>query len=230
MSKSRFIKILVATLTLCLLLGAAIGVSAFAAEEDATEEYAIKYVSKNVEYGSKTYLYYAVAEDYIPEADRAEGKVWMNVYNADGSFAFKQFPEAELVYIDVLKANCYIFKTRGVPAKELNTIEMVQVVTESGAKSALESYSVEEYLYQRLYKEDFAAKTEADGKDYIRRNLYYNLLKYGAIAQQLLAPDAEDKIGGVSYVEADAATASLGRFEEPTKVVLRHDETNNTKP
>ena len=225
MSKSKFIKILVATLTLCLILGAAIGVSAFAAEEDATEEYAIKYVSKNVEYGSKTYLYYAVAEDYIPEADRAEGKVWMNVYNADGSFAFKQFPEAELLYIDVLEANCYIFKTRGVPAKELNTIEMVQVVTESGAKSALESYSVEEYLYQRLYgKEGFALKTEADGKDYARRSLYFDLLKYGAIAQKVLAPEAEDKIADATFVIAPAAKASLGRFDEPTKVVITHDD------
>ena len=228
MSKSKFIKILVATLTLCLLLGAAIGVSAFAAEEGGAEEYTIKKISKNVEYGSRTYLYYAVAEEYIPEADRAEGKVWMNVYNADGSFAFKQFPEAELVYIDVLKANCYIFKTRGVPAKELNTIEMVQVVTESGAKSALESYSVEEYLYQKLYNEGYALKTEADvgadGKDYKRRTLYYDLLKYGAVAQELLAPDATDKIGVASYLDVTDAALKGGFVPESSdRIIIRYD-------
>ena len=183
----------------------------------------IEILSKNAEYGSKTYLYYAVPVSDILVEDQAYGNVWLNVYNADGSLAFKQYPEAELV--KVWGEACFIFKTHGVPAKELNTVEKVEVETASGKKSAIESYSVEEYLYERLYKEDFAAKTEADGKDYIRRNLYYNLLKYGAIAQQLLAPDAEDKIGGVSYVNADAATASLGRFEEPTKVVLRHDVT-----
>ena len=226
MSKSKFCKILIATLSLCLILGAAIGVSAFAAEEDATEEYAIKYVSKNVEYGSKTYLYYAVAEDYIPEADRAEGKVWMNVYNADGSFAFKQMPEAELVYVDSLKANCYIFKTRGVPAKELNTIEMVQVVTESGAKSALESYSVEEYLYQKLYGEKFALKTEADGKDYARRTLYFDLLKYGAIAQELLAPDATDVIGDTSYLIASGTVATGKKFNPGEAVTLKYAGTD----
>ena len=224
MSKSKFTKILVAVLSFCLILGTIFGVSAFAEETENSKAAAPEIISKNVEYGSKVYLYYAVPVASIPEADRVEGGVWLNVYDADGTLAFKQF--AEEATDDIYGTVCYIFKTRGVPAKELNTVEKVQVETKSGAKSDVESYSVEEYLYDRLYDEGFVAKTEADGKDYIRRGLYYNLLKYGKIAQELLAPEAEDKIGGVSYVKADAATASLGRFEEPTKVVVHHDSAN----
>lgn len=186
----------------------------------------LKILSKNVEYGSKTYLYYAVPVRLVKADDRAAGNLWLNVCDEDGTLAFKQYPEEEqkMVWGEL----CYIFKTRGVPAKELNTVERVQVETASGDMSSVESYSVQEYLYDKLYEEGYAAKTEsdvgADGKDYIRRNLYYGLLKYGVLAQQLLAPDAKNKIGGVYYVNAPAATATLGRFEQPTTVAINYDD------
>ena len=158
MSKSKFTKILVTVLSFCLILGTIFGVSAFATETENSKAAAPEIISKNAEYGSKVYLYYAVPVASIPEADRVEGGVWLNVYDADGTLAFKQFAEkaTDDIYDD--GTVCYIFKTRGVPAKELNTVEKVQVETKSGAKSDVESYSVEEYLYDRLYNEGFVAK------------------------------------------------------------------------
>ena len=214
MSKSKFTKILIAVLSFCLLVGLAVGVTAFAAENEGAEgTYSTPVISsKNVEYGSKTYLYYAVPVASIPEADRVEGGVWVAISNADGTLAYNQLPEAETSMVNGVE--CYVFIGRGVPAKELNTVEFTQVITKSGAKSEVYSYSVEEYLYQKLYNEGFAAKTEADvgadGKDYARRTLYYDLLKYGAIAQELLAPGAEDKIGDSSYLDVKDAIAKGG--------------------
>jgi len=230
MSKSKFFKILIATLSFCLILGMTLCVTAFAAEDDVNENSATtpEIIAKNVEYGSKTYLYYAVPVASIPEADKVDGGFWLNVCDEDGTLAFRQYPEAEPVDIYGDGTVCYIFKTRGVPAKELNTVEKVQVETLSGAKSIEESYSVEEYLFERLYDEGFAIKgaedTGEDGKDYIRRNLYFNLLKYGAVAQELLSPEAQDKIGDIICATAPAATAPLGRYSEQTRIVLDHDE------
>ena len=227
MSKSKLTKILVTVLMFCLLIGTIVGVTAVAQEENAGEGLTPEIISKNIEYGSKIYLFYAVPVNTVPEEDRDPGKIWLNVYDADGTLAFRQYAEAETVDIYENGTICYIFKTRGVPAKELNTIEKIQVETASGAIGALESHSVEEYLFERLYEEGFATKTEKDtgedGKDYIRRNLYYNLLKYGAIAQELLAPDAEDKIGEINYVSAPEAKMTSGNVEHGSRFVISYD-------
>ena len=143
-----------------------------------------------------------------------------------GEIVYKSYPQAETV--DINGTECYVFISRGVPAKELNTKEYVRVMSASGGESRLEAYSAEDYLYQKLYGEAYAAKTAedvgADGKDYLRRTLYYDLLKYGAIAQELLAPDAADKIGDTVYAYAPAAVATLGELEAGTRMVLKYDE------
>ena len=192
----------------------------------------IEIYSKNVEYGSKTYLYYAVPKAQVPEADRTADGVWLEVADKiGGEIVYKSYPQAETVNID--GTECYVFISRGVPAKELNTKEYVRVMSASGGESRVEAYSAEDYLYQKLYKEAYAAKTAedvgADGKDYLRRTLYYDLLKYGAIAQELLAPDAADKIGDTVYAYAPAAIASLGELKAGTKMVLRYDKTLSEK-
>ena len=186
--------------------------------------------SKNVEYGSKTYLRYAVPVASIPASDRVEGGVWLEVCEADGTVVFeKLFPEAETQTVN--GKECYVFKSRGVPAKELNTQERVQVKTASGAESDFTYYSVEEYLYTKLYAERYATETSEgvsgvgmdDGKDYLRRTLYYDLLKYGAIAQELLSTSYTDKIGDTTYAKAPGAVATLGKLNAETKIKLVYD-------
>lgn len=221
MNKSKFAKILITALTFCLLLGAIVGITASASGETVTPEI----IASNVEYSSRTYLYYAVPVDSIPEADRnAENGFWLEVRNTDGSLVFsKVYPEAETSSKPGVE--CYIFKTRGVPAKELNTKEVVQVITASGAKSESVTWSVEDYLYGRLYGDKFATKTEADGDDYLKRTLYYDLLKYGAIAQELLCENITDAIGDTAYADVPAAVATLGKLDQGDYIRLEYDQT-----
>ena len=169
--------------------------------------------SKNIAYSSKTYLRYAVPVESIPVEDRVEGGVWMSVNKANGVHSFNKFPleETQTVY----GKECYIFETNGVPAKELNTVEMVYVQTASGAKSEVSYYSAEEYLYEKLYVEGYVEKTPEDGLDYSRRDLYYQLLAYGATAQELLAPYATDKIGDSVYVAPHEDLDAVAGFIEP---------------
>ncbi|MBO5316324.1 MAG: hypothetical protein J6B48_07850, partial [Clostridia bacterium] len=67
------------------------------------------------------------------------------------------------------------------------------------ADAQYKEYSVAEYLYSRLYKDDFINKTEADGVDYTRKLHYENTLAYGETAQMLLDKN-ETLITDYSYV------------------------------
>ncbi|MBO5316311.1 MAG: hypothetical protein J6B48_07785, partial [Clostridia bacterium] len=67
------------------------------------------------------------------------------------------------------------------------------------ADAQYKEYSVAEYLYSRLYKDDFINKTESDGKDYKRKVHYENMMAYGAGAQDLLN-EGEALITEYTYV------------------------------
>ena len=222
MRKSNLVKILVAMLTFSLLLGAIVGITTTAADEgDVYLENAD--VERNVQYESQTYLLYRVKKSAIKEEDKAT--LCMQIASTDGSIVGKITPKESGDY--------YVFTTQGVPAKEINTKEVVTIMSGSKAISPAITWSVEEYLYARLYADKYADVTEGgkaaygvdDGKDYIRRNLYYDLLKTGYNAQMVLAPDAEDKIGDSAFVVVNDALATYGKFDEPTKITLRYDDT-----
>lgn len=214
MRKSNFIKILITALTFCLLLGAIVGVTAAATEagaDSASELYLDGKVKSNVEYSSKTYLYYGVKKTDVLAED-VEG-LKLKVEDTEGNLVFYSYPTEDGDY--------YVFVTQGVPAKELNTKEVVTVMSGDKAISSPITWSVQDYLFSRLYKDGYAEDTDS-----LERALYYDLLKYGAVAQELLNKDAVEKIGDIVYVSAPAAVASLGKFDEPTKVVLKHDNAN----
>ena len=219
--RKSIIKVLVAVLTLSLLLGAIVGITAMAADEGEVYLKSAD-IERNVKYDSKTYLLYRIAQTAIAEDDKAG--LSLEIADAEGNFVGKVTPKVDGDY--------YVFVTQGVPAKELNTEEVVTVKSGSKAISPAITWSVEEYLYARLYADGYADVAEGgkatygvdDGKDYQRRNLYYDLLKVGVNAQQVLAPDAEDKIGDSAFVFASDALATYGKFDEPTKITLRYDE------
>ena len=219
MRKSNLTKILVAILTFSLLLGAIVGITTAADEGDVYLENAD--VERNVQYESQTYLLYRVKKSAIKEEDKAT--LCMQIASTDGSIVGAITPKEDGDY--------YVFVTQGVPAKEINTKEVVTVMSGSKAISPAITWSVEDYLYARLYADKYADVTEGgkaaygvdDGLDFERRQLYYDLLKYGVEAQKLLAPDAEDKIGDSAFVFADDALATYGKFDEPTKITLRYD-------
>ena len=207
MKKSRFLKILAPIVALGLLMGALFTVSASAtADEGATEAKAPEIISMNVEYGSELYLYYAV------DKGDAEGAPKLEVLS-DAEGTAVEYTVSTYNVETVHGKECYIFRTKGVAPKDLNKAQYVRAVVgeESGE---IKSASVELYLYTRLYKNGFAAKTAEDGADYTRRNLYYRLLRYGHAAQIVLyAGQSYTEIGGSAIMISGADGLASGKFD-----------------
>ena len=205
-------KIITALAFLSLVICLCFGIAAHASEEPTDGGETLNIMSKNVSYDANLYIYYAVPKASVPAGE----SFYLSGVDARGSFTVKEYTEEKVHGVE-----CYVFKTRGVSAKEINVAETVWVVAGDKVGESV-SYSVEQYLYERLYKEGFAAKTTADGKDYSRQRLYFKLLEYGATAQELLLPDAEDKIADTLYFGAPAGDAleGLGEFSEGKEIRL----------
>ena len=203
MKKTNLIKIFAPVVAIALLIGALVGISAFAAETP-------EIISMNVEYGSELYLYYAVDKASV------EGTPALEVVTADGT-VIKTVTKYEEETVNGVP--CYIFKTAGIAPGQINAIEYVRASGDNG-KGDIVSYSVEEYLYTRLFKQGFAAKTEADGKDYVRRNLYFGLLEYGRSAQNLFYRDSEDKIADSIFVAIKGNAQATGEYAVSDVITL----------
>ena len=196
MKKTNLIKIFAPVVAIALLIGALVGIGAFAAETP-------EIVSMNVEYGSELYLYYAVDKASV------EGAPALEVVTSDGTLIKTVTSYSEET---VNGTPCYIFKTAGIAPGQLNKVEYVRAAGSNG-KGDIVSYSVEEYLYTRLFKQGFAAKTPADGTDYYRRNLYFSFLEYGNSAQELFYSDDADKIGDSIFVAVKGNSALSGEYK-----------------
>ena len=191
----RPLKVLLSVLCAAVALSSLLGIAAYAASDDDPTPTVI---SKNVSYGSELYLYYAVPVSSIPTGETPR----LGVYDKTGNTL--KYTVTEYTEETVWGESCYVFRTRGVAPKDLNTVEYVKAESSGGAVGELVSYSVEKYLFDRLYSEGYATMDSADGKNFVRRNLYYNLLKYGITAQKLLASSdlesgAVRPIGDVTY-------------------------------
>ena len=114
---------------------------------------------------------------------------------------------------------CYIFKTAGVAPGKINEVEYVRAAGDNGTGDVV-SYSIEQYFYDRLYKQGYAAMTEADGTDYARRNLYFSFLEYGQSAQALFYSDSEDKIGDDIYVAVKGDPSLSGVYAASDVITL----------
>lgn len=191
-------RILAPVVAIALLIGALVGISVSAAETTPA------IVSMNVEYGSELYLYYAVDKSTVAGTPKLE------VVNADGT----QVLSTVTAYNEktVNGKPCYIFKTAGVAPGKINEVEYVRAADNNGTGDVV-SYSIEQYFYDRLYKQGYAAMTEDKGTDYARRNLYFSFLKYGQSAQNLFYADSEDKIGDSIYVAVKGNSALTGAYE-----------------
>lgn len=183
MKKTGFFKVLASIVALGLLVGALVGINVQAAEDKAS---APEIISMNVEYGSELYLLYAVDKATVSGTPKLE------IVNADGSAVINTVSDYEEMVVNGTPS--YVFKTFGTAPGQLNKAEYVRAVGDNGV-GAIVKYSIEDYLYTRLYKNGFAAKTEADGKDFDKRELYFQTLKYGRSAQDVFYASDADKIG-----------------------------------
>ncbi|MBQ8879911.1 MAG: hypothetical protein IJY69_03605 [Clostridia bacterium] len=234
MKKSKIIKLLVSALSLCLIIGAMVGITAMAEE---TEPANPEIVSYNVSYSDELYLFYAV------KATLAEGEtIYLQICDENGN-ALEDGTDMDIVNPDkpanlskitdweiktIYDEDYYVFVTNGVSAKDINKVEYVKAVITGGEadrESDIVEYSVLNYLYQRLYKDNVVAATE--GADLLRKDLYQSLVAYGAAAQELLFPEEGitefDSIRDSKYYFIEGNSYIL--YEDFDVVYPRHDET-----
>jgi len=187
--KERFTKFIVLALSLALLIGAAVGI-AVSAEEDTAPEI----ISKNVWADGNFCLMFA-----IDPATVAGDDVSVKIYNVDPTGlegealasalvynATKAKTETQLEDLDgdrVADDSVIVFTTGGVPAKDI--ADEWYIVTESaGIVSDVETYSVREYAFERLYKDQTILA--ANGSyEYRQKQFYLSILSVGSAAQDL---------------------------------------------
>ncbi len=187
--KKKILRLLLPILALAVLAAGIIGIQAWASEPTP-------YVlSKNVSYGSRVYLYYAVPVDSVPDGHTVK----LGFYSSESDDTANSYILPEEQTQKVYGTTCYVFQSYGVSAKNINTKQYVRPVSFNGEAPAVVgdvvSYSVEDYIYERLYGNGFALIDDGDGKNFDRRNLYYDLLWYGRSAQDLLDKSDPNHIG-----------------------------------
>ena len=116
------------------------------------------------------------------------------------------------------------FRTAGFAAH--NFTDVVYAVAYTGdvapTNPVYKEYSVAEYLYSRLYKDDFINKTEADGDDYTRKMHYENLMAYGETAQMLFDKE-ETLITDYSFVYFPEKDGILNGITDKTSGLYAKD-------
>ena len=181
-------------------------VTAFATEAEETLDITLK---KNIAVTDKIQAMYAVKADENITAKNTT----LTVYDKD--------PEAEGAQVvwsgygveenlEQFGGDKYIvFYTNRVALYAMAEFFYVQVES-NGVKSDVETYSVAEYLFDRLYKDGFVNKTEADGKNYSRKTFYEDLVRTGKSSFEVLTHDVEKSIADLAYVYVDDATLADG--------------------
>lgn len=194
--KKNFIKSLIVTLALALVIGAVLGVNALAAGEESEESLAI--VSQNVSYEGQTHLYYAVHYENVE--DPAAIKLIVSWVANDGSTKSVTVTENDQVTLKDKNNNsivCRAFKTPGVDAKNFTTEFTVKAVSANGTESASKTYSVTEYCYEWLTYIS-ALETPTDVQNRIKAACEATLV-YGKTVQDLLEYRTDDNPTAYSY-------------------------------
>ena len=196
-------KIVVFALALMLCVGFAFMANA----ENASPEI----ISKNMEYGEKFAIMYAVDASTV-----SEGPVTLKIYaDADKANLVATYTAAapQVENINGVDKSVYVFITNGVAPKDMADIFYAQAIDAQGKEGKLISYSVVEYMLERLY-----GGYELDD-DQIA--MYTKSLEFGEAAQNLLAKDDAIRVNDYKYVTIDGGTvngAAKGMFLKGTVI------------
>lgn len=204
MKKTSLAKILIFALSLALLMGAAIGFSASAADES------LEIVSQNVSYEGKTHLYYAVHYENI--ADPEAITLSVSYTDDDGALQTVTVEESEAITLKDSAGNdvvCRAFRTPGVAAKNFTTKFTVKAAVGT-IESEAKTYSVAEYCHQWLaYLAGVETPTAAEAKVGAACEA---TLAYGTKIQALLdyypAGNTKDYPENYSYITVENGTAN----------------------
>ncbi len=213
MKNNKLAKI-VSLIALLAALVACMFVTNVSAEENADPAI----VSTNLVYGDQIQIMFATN---IPTTE-ALGDLKVAYYKKNPATN----PDAEVFYANALSADSiynykvddvtyWTFVTDGVPASAVSAERFATAFygSEIPADATYKTYSVMEYLFTRLYKQDFISKEDGtiDGN---KKNLYLNMIDYTAFAQQVLVNDKTENdiklITEYNYVYAKGASINGG--------------------
>ncbi|MBO5908120.1 MAG: hypothetical protein J6Q85_08250 [Clostridia bacterium] len=197
----KITKLLVVVLSLALLVGAVIGITA-AADGPGNDKWV---VSSNVSYGDNIYPYIAVDSTLATEPSKLSIKVGGDPYAANKDIMEKFFPvtqeNVDIYEKDPEKAGsviAHVIDLPGVAAKNMGDNIYISVWYDGEEVESI-TYSVAQYFFERLYKNGVA---DEEGT---QKNLYLASLDYGAKAELVLRGSlaAAEKLSNKIYVQAD---------------------------
>ena len=211
--KSKFSKIFLLITALTLILGVCFAITASAEGETEAKP---EIISKNIYYTDVLSIMYAVDADTV-----AEGAVTLKVYtenpetaeNPKATAYVAEAPQTEKINGE--EKSVYVFITDGVCVKDMADFFYAQATDSEGNKSDVYTYSVVEYMLERLY----GGKTVTDAQ----KRTYEAALEFGAASQALLCPEDEIKVDDYKYVRVEGGTANgveKGMFVEGTELTL----------
>lgn len=208
--KNRIFKLLVLTLSLILVIGASV-ITTAAENEETTPTI----ISKNLEYGEKFAIMYAV-----DAATVAEGPVTLKVYAeapAEGVAALRTYTSAtpETIEINGVETSAYVFITEGIAPKDMADEFYAQATDASGKVGAAVKYSVVEYLLERLYGGYDLEDTQIE--------LYKTAHAFGVAAQNRFAAGDAIRMNDYKYVRVVDGTVNgveKGMFLAGTPLTL----------
>ena len=193
-------KIISIVLTLALALSLAVGISAFAAEDDGS----VEIIAQNIVYGERVQIAYAVdvaledAESVTVEyylegtPDNVIKAKLLSTSDPNNLYTVTDDNGTPSDTSDDVKTSYPVFVTTGFHADDFTDVVYATAYTGETAPAAPEykSYSVASYLYNMLYKNGYI--NEADGTEKgDRKNLYLSLIDYGTYAQKVLVNNVE---------------------------------------
>ena len=208
--KNRIFKLLVLTLSLILVIGASV-ITTAAENEETTPTI----ISKNLEYGEKFAIMYAV-----DAATVAEGPVTLKVYAeapAEGVAALRTYTSAapETIEINGVETSAYVFITEGIAPKDMADEFYAQATDAQGKVGAAVKYSVVEYLLERLYGGYDLEDTQIE--------LYKTAHAFGVAAQNRFAAGDAIRMADYKYVRVVDGTVNgvtKGMFLAGTPLTL----------
>ena len=181
-------------------------VTAFATEAEETLDITLK---KNIAVTDKIQAMYAVKADENITVDNTTLTVYDKDPSAEGAAIVWEGKGVSENLVQFGGDEYIVFYTNRVALYGMAEFFYVQVES-NGVKSTVETYSVAEYLFDRLYKDGFVNKTEDDGKDYSRKMFYEDLVRTGKSSFDVLTHTVEKSIADLAYVYVDGATLADG--------------------
>lgn len=190
MKQRKTSKLIILALSLALLIGSAVGIAV-----SANEATAPTILSKNVAADGNFCLMFAVDPATCEGSDvtltvyntNPEGLEGDALTNATVQTITKLVTDTQPEDLDgnpeTAKTDVLVFTTKGVAAKDI--ADEWYITVESGDLSTTEKYSVREYAFERLYK-DQTILAAGGTYEYRQKQFYLSILAVGSTAQDLL--------------------------------------------